>query len=59
MDRKRDQFCPKEARATQETNKKLKCASSSSSDNERKITSVSSSVSSSKIMDRIVTQVFV
>nr|XP_023876799.1 disease resistance protein RGA2-like [Quercus suber] len=46
----------KEARATQETNKKLKCASSSSSANERKITSVSSSVSSSKIMDRIVTQ---
>ena len=42
----------KEARATQETNKKLKCASFSSSARE-------SSVSSSKIMDRIVTQVFV
>lgn len=45
----------KEARATQETNKKLKCTSSSSSAKERKITSASSS----KIMDRIVTQVFV
>lgn len=43
----------KEARATQETNKKLKCASSSSSAS--KITSASSS----KIMDRIVAQVFV
>ena len=45
----------KEALATQEINKKLKCSSSSSSAKERKITSASSS----KIMDRIVTQVFV
>ncbi|KAK9997228.1 hypothetical protein SO802_021914 [Lithocarpus litseifolius] len=42
----------KEARAAQETNKKLKCASSSSNAKESKITSASSS----KIMDRIFTQ---
>ena len=45
----------KEARATQETNKKLKCASSSSSAKERKI----NLASASKIDDRIVTQVFI